>query len=475
MIDYENEEIFQTYVSMSATIKTPSLEAGGTVELVDDELFRRLSRNPATMSIIFADFGGGKSTLLKGLFYRMAKAALNDPTARRPVFIELKNFHLYSNIQDFFHSALPGDLPRSMSQSRLNFLKASGRFTFFLDGFDELRLPDFELDRAKTFLAIRDFIGEKSPLVISCRPTYFATEWELRAAIRSFIEPNQQLLNRLYGRLNPRRDQANRLLVNISKKLNVPLKHGNLKVYALDNFSEEQIKQYIAKFISRSGSQLTQDTTTIYRYLVGVYDISDLIKRPLLLYIILYMIEHNIIDVENAKPLGGAAEIYTLYIESCIAREFDKGSGREVFSRDERRRICQYLALVMARSNSLRVSWSEMLGYVLNTASTDELLAKKMGSLPIEEMSTDIRVCSFLRFDEQDMLRFAHKSFMEFFVAQYVYERLHDYRENIISIDLLRWQLSNEILFFISEFVRLNSMFGMQLCGDQLLTTTKPR
>jgi len=474
VFDYEREEIFQTYVSMSAQIKTLSLEPKGEARLIDETLLRRISNEKPNLSIIFADFGGGKSTLLKDLFYRMAKAALIEPNARRPVLIELKNFHLYNSLQDFFYSALPGDLPRSMSQSRFNFLKDSGRFAFFLDGFDELRLPDFELDRARTFLEIRDFIGDKSSIVISCRPTYFATEGELKTVLRSFIEPGQQLLTRLYGRSNPRRDQANQLLENIGKRAQLPLKHGDLKIYFLDTLDEKQIKTFIAKFIKRTDAKLKQNVATIYRYLVGVYDISDLIKRPLLLYIIMYMIEHDIIDVNNAKPLGGAAEIYTLYIESCTAREYDKGVARSVFSKEERRRICQYLALLMVRSNSLRISWSEMLGYIIKEASSDLLLAKKMGALPVEEMSADIRVCSFLKFDEQDVLRFAHKSFMEFFVAQYLYERMQDFREKVISLELLRSPLSKEILFFLSEFVKLNSVFGDRLCNDRLLHTTKP-
>lgn len=473
VFDYEREEISQTYVSMSGKIHDLSLRLIEPAKLLDQVLLRRLTNSKPTLSIILADFGAGKSTLLKDLYYRMAKSALSDPSTRRPVFLELKNFHLYSDIHSFFHAALPGDLPRSMSQTRLNFLRESGRFVFFLDGFDELRLPDFEVDRARVFIEIREFIGEKSAIVLSCRPTYFATEAELKRVLREFIEPSQQALSRLYGRSNPRRDLANNLLRKVGKPARLPLKHGDLKIYFLDTFDENQIKEYICKFLSRPAAKLTLSEETIYQYLISVYDISDLIKRPLLLYIILYMIEHDIIDVERVQPLGGAAEIYSLYIESCVAREYEKGVARTVFTKEERKRICQFLALFMVKSNTLRVTWSEMLNYVIAEAASDSVLSRKISELPIEDISADIRVCAFLKLDVEDALRFAHKSFMEFFVAQYVYERAHDYRDRPVSLELLRSVLSHEILFFISEFVKLNSVFGDQLCGDRIIKATK--
>jgi hypothetical protein len=473
VFDYQHEEIFSTYITQSAEIRDLALKATGSTEAVDETLFKRISGRSPTTSIVLADFGGGKTTLLQDLYYKMAKAVLAGDECRRPVFVELKNLHRYQNIKEFIYAAMPGDLPRNLSQFRFNFMKNSGRFSFLLDGFDELRLPDFDAERARVFFELREFVGPNSSIVISCRPTYFSTQYELKLALRRLIEPTQRLLNSLYGAYNSRRVVADHLLENLGKRTKRRLKDGDIKIFSLNSFDEQRIKEYIEKFSARPGSGITSSVDQIYSFISTVYDISDLITRPLLLSIILSMIELKVVDLEETRSLGGPAEIYSLYIESCIDRENDRGSGVDVFDKDERRRICQYIALLMARSNTLRVTWVEMLSYIKNEASADSLLVKKLCGLEIEQISTDIRVCSFLKFEQEESLRFAHKSFMEFLVAQFVFEAIQVRKEPVTKLKVLRTPLSNEILYFLSELVKLNPRFGERLCARRLLSVAK--
>jgi len=407
--------------------------------------------------------------LLRALFHKMAKNAVLDPKSKRPVFIELKNSHLYTTAEEFFLAALPGDLPRHMSQTRFNFLRSSGRFSFLLDGFDEMKLPDFESRRARKLIEIMEFIGSKSSIVISCRPTYFATEIELKEALLELTEHRLRVLSRLFRRVDPKKARAKQLLDAVGTPLPIPLKNRDIDVYYLNTFDEKRIKLFIGNFVTRPDCSIEYSVDRIYQFLVSVYDISDLIKRPLLLYIIMKMIEFDVVQPDRDQDLGGAAEIYSLYIESCVSREFDKRVGREIFSNEERKQLCQNVALLMSQSRSLRVTWGEIVQHIIREAADNVALAGKIERFGLQDIAADVRVCSFLRFDDEESLRFAHKSFMEFLVAQYVFEQ----QSSPLNIKPLRIPLSQEILFFISEFAKINPDFAGRICVGRLLQAAR--
>ena len=58
----------------------------------------------------------------------------------------------------------------------------------------------------------------------------------------------------------------------------------------------------------------------------------------------------------------------------------------------------------------------------IETARLPSILSAK-GRLEdaLERAETDVRVCSFLQLDDDGSLRFAHKSYYEFFLAQSCY------------------------------------------------------
>jgi uncharacterized protein YjbI with pentapeptide repeats len=134
--------------------------------------------------------------------------------------------------------------------------------------------------------------------------------------------------------------------------------------------------------------------------------------------------------------------------------------------------LCQIIALLMARSNNLQVSWADILRHVAHEASEDGAVARIFETFNLDDIAADIRVCSFLRFGDDGTLRFAHKSFMEFLVAQFIFE------QNLVRLNVgpLAMPLSQEMLFFLSEFAKVNREFAGRICVGRLLQATrKPR
>jgi hypothetical protein len=71
---------------------------------------------------------------------------------------------------------------------------------------------------------------------------------------------------------------------------------------------------------------------------------------------------------------------------------------------------------------------------------------------------TDIRVCSFLKFDDNGSLRFAHKSYFEFFVAQNFFIRMHESSDALG--DYANLNFNKEIMYFLGSFARDDELFG---------------
>ncbi|MCK7473388.1 MAG: hypothetical protein MZV49_07315 [Rhodopseudomonas palustris] len=76
----------------------------------------------------------------------------------------------------------------------------------------------------------------------------------------------------------------------------------------------------------------------------------------------------------------------------------------------------------------------------------------------LERALADIRVCYFLSFGEEGTLRFAHKSYFEFFVVQFIFltsgEKSSDLNKSAKRL------LSREIIYFLGSFARDNKPFG---------------
>jgi hypothetical protein len=86
------------------------------------------------------------------------------------------------------------------------------------------------------------------------------------------------------------------------------------------------------------------------------------------------------------------------------------------------------------------------------------VLTKRVGAPPeetLERTKTDVRTCAFLSFKKGEQLRFAHQSFFEFFIAQYII--LHrDHIEETLSV-VGETNITKEVMFFLASYVRDNA------------------
>jgi Pentapeptide repeats (9 copies) len=192
--------------------------------------------------------------------------------------------------------------------------------------------------------------------------------------------------------------------------------------------------------------------------LFSIYDLSDLMSRPFLLFMVIDVLKvHKLEEMIDQKTISPAI-LYSIYIESYLKRDWDKGKGRQFLTPLERRTFAQCMALSMLyKSGRLSVTLSE-ISPVLKRVMNEKMTPQRRGELEtnIQSIVSDVLLCAFLRLTGEDMFEFVHKSFMEYFAAEFIAETLVSHKENEI-VNELSYELNQEILQFIGG---LSTAFG---------------
>jgi hypothetical protein len=180
-----------------------------------------------------------------------------------------------------------------------------------------------------------------------------------------------------------------------------------------------------------------------------VYDISDLMTRPLLLKLIIDVLLLAQIDIRDPNLSIGPSALYRLYIDAHLAIDWSKGTSRHFLTKEERLAFAKGMALAMLYGDgTLSVAYNDIINMIIKTLKAFPKDRRELLITQTEEVCTDVRVCSFLKLKGNNMFEFIHKSFMEYFIAEQIREHL--YFKGFV--DLLAVNLNHEILYFLGSF-----------------------
>src|SRR5207248_1869011 len=121
--------------------------------------------------LVLADYGGGKTTLLRRAQYELGRRYRNAESPHRlPVFVPLRLFRRSSDalavVRQSLHDDFRVDLPPTTLLHRIQ----NGSLVLLLDGFDEMAERSDRDRRAKLFGELSPFITSASPVILSSRP-----------------------------------------------------------------------------------------------------------------------------------------------------------------------------------------------------------------------------------------------------------------------------------------------------------------
>jgi len=321
---------------------------------------------------ILGDFGTGKSCCAMKLTMRL----LDRGGARMPLFFSLRDYQHVDNLQ----SIVTNGMTQKYGIVNFNYpaflrLLEEGRLLLIFDAFDELATLSERWATVESLRRLNEAVRGRSKVILTCRTHYFTTQAQEREGIGGSIPRGGELFAEIEGR-------------------------RNYSIVYLEPFSPEQIREFVRRHHPDSADAVMEQIGRLR-------EVEDLATRPVLLEMILKTLPRLL---KEAGPLN-LARLYETFTKLWL----DDVAKGEALKPEDKLRFSQALALKLNQDDLPRIHFSALEEYV------GDFFQKRLRSpADRDRFDREIRVCDFLNRDAEGYYQFAHKSFMEFFVAQEV-------------------------------------------------------
>jgi formylglycine-generating enzyme required for sulfatase activity len=274
---------------------------------------------------------------------------------------------------------------------------ADGKLVLLFDGFDEMAQKVDYQTTVNNFEELARVVVAGSKVLLTCRTPYFRTSdeaWDLFSREYEAV-PEAAMGRRPGGMAEGAPEQP---LIDLRDRPNFEIVH-------LLPFDDDDIRAVLQ-------ARFPDDWESRWGQIEETYNLTELAHRPVLLD----MIVGSLPEIAPDQVID-AARLYELYTDLWLER--DIAAMRTFMSAGDKRLFMQELALAMLRQDALSVHYSQLPERVRDHFGLEK-------ASEIDYFDSDIRTCSFLNRDGEGNYRFAHKSFQEFFAAQWLAPRLLD-------------------------------------------------
>jgi hypothetical protein len=357
---------------------------------------------------LLGEYGQGKSTAALLFAHHLIQRANGKPS-RVPILIELRGRSPRNSSPAGLIAEWAFPFTRVQAKGVMKLIEA-GRTIVILEGFDEMALAGDAQARYAHFRVLWAFASPRSKVLFTGRPNYFLDDHELKAAL------------------------------NIADST---ASGPYCESVRLEPFSPTQMSLALRAYpqATREGVLKLVHTNPRFREIASrgslLYAIGELWGRP------------N--GLGQARSDMNSAAVMGAFIRSTYQRQAEKlfrkaeHSNREladfmVLNTPERalltRAVACYMAFTRApnqiSSRSLQRFLEKLIPKIPDDVSTHVIASSREPSIPlrqrvkdmehaVESIVTDVRACGLLVNDpsKPDHLKFSHKSFMEYLVAEW--------------------------------------------------------
>jgi Restriction endonuclease len=451
--EYRHQSIFGSFIPLSGRAEKPIADlTSWAIEIIQSK------HSALRLVSILADYGAGKTTLLRRLQYELCCIALAREEAKKPLLFELKHFHKLGDVDLFTQYCLRKqfgiDFPMAVFWAGLE----ADKFVLLLDGFDEMSSHADRRRKLDNLYALSPLIGGNCISFITCRPAYFVSENEYLETFglvnaemaAQQIEkhrskrslPQREALQGTYQKLYAKYVAARPLSIHRSQK-------GEQLTVHLDAFTKEQIALYLFKFENEFKKRCDLTSREILQRLSGIYDLTSLMSTPILLAMIIDTILHKGREFFSETDKLGPAGLYSIYTSLKLDIDWKKGQTRRLLTKEQRRSFAEALALTMYDQQRVEVSYSDITDIIEGLLGSIKKVTDGH-STTVAHVVNDVLTCTFITRGGDDLLRFIHKSYMEFFVACRMKSSLLRERPDPRFRERI---LPREVLYFLGSYV----------------------
>ncbi|WP_438043395.1 eIF2A-related protein [Sorangium sp. So ce128] len=348
------------------------------------------------IALVLGEFGLGKSTALAA----WAERRWASPEGPRPVLVNLASASPHvSPEQLLLQAAGAEDLPANRAALRL--LIRHRLVVPCFDGFDEMatRLEASELAGRRASLLEVAAGGGK--VLVSSRDDHFPAEAHLQTSAEGVSSQP-------------------------------PGTSAGIRRFAVQPFTEAQVRELVRQIRGEDGAAAALSR------IAAIYDLKDLVHRPLLLGMVLATLDEF---ASGAKV--GRADLYEAYLKRWLdnTRKGDPDS----FTDEQKKEFAEALAEQLWRSGRPACTWQE-----LQQSVRARLFRFLPEGMPAGAAFLEIQGGTFLVQEGSDGYRFAHKAFLEYFLARALVATLAER-----PLEALRTKpITREVAAFVGEILR---------------------
>jgi hypothetical protein len=458
---YRQTPVNQTYIDLPVNFleSYPSGAETAPAECSASHLMSIALDHPDSAIILFADYGAGKTTTLERIKASAAESFLQKRSTRVPIFFALKNLGETEDLETFIRRTFQHELGLDIVIETFWDLCDQSRFLLLLDGFDEITLRSDANNRADLLRRLSPLLFGQSPAILTSRPSFFVSADEYQLSLQHL----DSAAAFTFGTGSASKMDANRNQDRLIRQYAEPIRaryrekgrggavRPKYLAYRLGLLRTEQIDEYLSQFTEQFQRLGVDSSAAVRAFIDSVYDLSDLIRRPILLDMVVASILHGGIDVKGEAVAIGPTNLYEAYTGLKLEIDWDKAMSRRSFlSPHDRQKFAERCALYMHQHDVLEVPEDD-LGMLASKS-----VAPTLGSR--DELLTDLRTCSFLTISDKGTLRFIHRSFQEFFFARYLKQELDRGATGLFTRPLPR-----QVLYFLGGYAFSDNEFGMRL------------
>jgi hypothetical protein len=361
----------------------------------------------------------GKTSFARHLAFRMASRCLAGKQSRVPILLSLGAISREQSIEGLLGATLTGSRPfvQNYNYPLFTRLNQSGRFVIILDGFDEMKHFMTHAEFQANFDEINRLSVRRAKVILLGRPSVFLSDEE-----------------RLYVLRGQRRIGG-----QTAKVPDAPV----YRELTIRPFSPEQVQEFVRNYIeyiwTKSGADLDLDYITRRQKEIESDINQDLISRPVHARMLAEIATDRGIDIRGISRF----RLYSFFVHRLIEREIAKVARRRSYRAEDRRQFACDLAWFL---------WTDpkVTGLGCRVEDIPDLLFDPYRHDPHDDIGVvkrELLSGSFLEEKSGGVFYIPHRSFQEFLVAEYLWDKGVD-RDFLMSCSSF---ITFEIIEFIDE------------------------